>query len=290
MKIRVLLTISLLIFATAVFSQNQDFDFAIKNGNLALFEKQILRGADIKSSDIDGNFIIYKIIKEESISTNIKIKLIDIAVKHGADINVHNNNDKAINSPLSLAIAYCDVDLVNACIKFKAEINDSISGWTPLCDAAQEYQRNPKIYFQIIELLIANGADINLKNRLNGETPLLAISGNVDDQYLFLIQYFLEKGSNCDVYDFLKNSPLLNFMERWNDRSAKDIIKNEKIIIKIVELMIKNNAQPSHINDSKLSAIDIVENKISTSKSIKEKNIYKKILLLMNATSNESLK
>jgi len=290
-----------------LFSQSDDFDYAIANQNINLFEKQIQKGVNLSLPDSNGEFIIYKIIGA-NMKTDLQIKMVGIALKNGADINAHNpdpgSKEVTIVSPLHVAIKTGNLEMVKFLISNKSEINDQISSETPLVHAINIFSGNgyefelyhvkQEGYLKIIEYLLNNGADVNLPNRDRAviDNPIILASYNGLDNlnYFKILKLLLEKGSKCDVYESDKysdhNSPLHLLLKRMEETKDTDIIKYSNQFISTIEMMLKNDGNPDGVNSQKISPTDIVENKIATTKNQKVKGVCVNILKALKAKQN----
>lgn len=216
----------------------EDFD---KN-RLEIVELLINNGVDVNSvclSAIDFYFDKYEIkqerkyINSSELSVNEKVKSIlltnntfvdiDLTTIEWLLINSVNINDEEIKNALYEAIKHDDLPLVKLLVKYMNNVNLYLD----------EEKRFPIFFkaleqgnYEIIELLLQNGMDVNKKD-LNGDTPLLyAIS--MDD--LKLVKLLIKYKADVNVVnDFIITiSPLV---------VAVSLNK-----IEIVKLLIENGA------------------------------------------------
>lgn len=98
-------------------------------------------------------------------------------VEHGADVNTFTVRGPRL-SPLQAAASGGFTDILDTLIKSGARINNKVKDEdSPLYLAVQN--KHPKC----IEILLANGADVNYTNA-QGETPLIAAATAADDESL----------------------------------------------------------------------------------------------------------
>lgn len=65
-------------------------------------------------------------------------------------------------------------------------------GWTAL------HLASLRGYFEIVEYLVENGADLHAKENEVGQTPL---HFSIGDGYIDIVKYLIEKGSSIDLTD-----------------------------------------------------------------------------------------
>lgn len=110
-------------------------------------------------TDKDGNTLIMRAIKDEKY---------DIAIKLAKISQLQLKNTKG-ESPLKLALNTDNQELIVQLIKAGADVNEvDAQGDILLMDEISCYSSNNAI------LLINNGADINFKSKINGNTPLIS--------------------------------------------------------------------------------------------------------------------
>lgn len=116
---------------------------------------------------------------------NKDLEQLNALLEDGADVNVHGNH---VCTPLYFATRKGDVDAVKLLLKYKADTNIKTTAEfrTPL-----HIVNN----YEIAKLLIEQGADVNVVDRI-GNTPChCAVRKNLPNSVLKL---FLEKSTNYD--------------------------------------------------------------------------------------------
>ena len=121
------------------------------------------------------------------------LKAVKQLLDAGADVN--ERDESSGSTPLMMACSYRDyTEMVKLLLSYKPDLNiqDKVYGTTALIAAVG-------ISKEVVEMLLANGADITIK-RFDGTSPFLAaisgiLSGRVTTDLLSLL---LSKGSNIN--------------------------------------------------------------------------------------------
>ncbi len=130
---------------------------ASQSGHVEIAELLLAHGADVNAEDNDGSTPLSSIFYGPSFTACDK-QVVKLLVAHGADVNV------ALHKVLNSNRAELARLLFKYVANFDANAKDK-NGWTLLHRAAFAG------YSQIVDLLVARGADLNAKNN-NGWTPL----------------------------------------------------------------------------------------------------------------------
>jgi ankyrin repeat protein len=142
---------------------------------------------------------------------NDLVEIVKLLLEYGAEVNVRNENGE---TPLHSASTNGQFEITNLLLKNEADVNArNENGETPLCEVASKYfkhcrrensnfsERDHKeycqIFFKIIELLVENGADVDVEyNRDNGWSLLHGASCyGLDD----LIELLCNNGANINI-------------------------------------------------------------------------------------------
>lgn len=113
------------------------------------------------------------------------------------------------NTPLMACIRNKSVEMTELFLKYGANPNFSDSGgWYPLHFATDQGQ------WEIVELLVKNGAEIDRADDRDGRTPLqVAITSSINDKRKF-IDYFIKLGADINKPNKYGLTPL-NFAELY---------------------------------------------------------------------------
>jgi ankyrin repeat protein len=80
-------------------------------------------------------------------------------------------------------------------------------------------------YFNIVEYLIENGADVNIRN-INGWTPLMYASR---DGYFNIVKCLVENGAKLDIINPIHDCDALSYAETNNHNDIAKYLKNKII-------------------------------------------------------------
>lgn len=141
-------------------------------GNVRLLQLVVKLGADINGHS-SGSCPLIEAIKSHQPST------VAYLLSERADMNVH---DDTYATPLIWAIREGQIDMAKRLMAAGADLNaGDKAGWTPLRHALQTGK------YDTVDMLIRAGADVNLSDNI-GETPLMraAQMGNMDILHLLL--------------------------------------------------------------------------------------------------------
>jgi ankyrin repeat protein len=191
--------------------------WAIEWGNIEIIRLLIKSGSDINVQDVMGDTAFSTAILRYIEFFNNNIETVQLLIKNGADVNMRNKftRNTALhrllelygfpslyllsytNTSLALAIIGREKEIIQLLIENGVDINmKTEGGQTPLDLAIIGNQK------EIVQLLIENGVDINMKNK-EGHTPLdLAI---IDIRQTVIIQLLIENGVENGVDINMKN-------------------------------------------------------------------------------------
>ncbi|MCP4725472.1 MAG: hypothetical protein GY863_10570 [bacterium] len=127
-------------------------------------------------------------------------------------------NDESGNTPLHYAAYSGKNDIIELLIANNAELNiRNHGGSAPIHLAVMTGRKNA------IELLLNSGADIDAKNAY-GRTPLLIVARDIGDESL--ARFLIEAGSNINVVDNYNESPLVLSAWRGNNKLVNLFLEN----------------------------------------------------------------
>ena len=167
-------------------------DMAILCDRGDIAETLIQNGADINAADKIGYTALHFAIEDN-------IKLVNLLIKHGASVNVGDNN---LLRPLHLSAKMGHTEITQILIDNGANVNaKNVSGGNPL-HVALVFGENGKSHEETIETLIWNGIDIN--DVVIGFTALhYCIFKNYRNYVKILIQY----GASLKIKSARGNTP-----------------------------------------------------------------------------------
>lgn len=167
-------------------------------GDITMVEQLLKEGVDVNFKDSYGYTPMY------SAASHGKKDVVELLIANGANIN----NDQSPPLYGALEGGYKDIALL--LIKKGANLNSSLR-------IAIVYGRA-----DIVEFLIANGADVNAKNN-NGDTALHYAVGN---SKLDIAKYLITHGADINVKDKGGYTPLHNAASEGKQEIARILIAN----------------------------------------------------------------
>lgn len=242
--------------------------FHWNNDSIKIIELLIEYGANVNVMDNYGNTLLFNILNCIT-DKNIIADIFKQIVKKGA--NIHTRNHKGE----SLLILYCghnNYKISKFLIKQKIEINTIFYSYKEEEDgckteiySALKYAYKNKNY-ELMKLLIENGADINMKYEYNKTLLLHAC----EDWLLFsntssktkMILFLLDNDANVNIKDSNNNTPLLHLMDFI-------LLYDENDLIELIEKLIEKGA---NINSESNFTIDDCCNNIKQCSH--DKNYY----------------
>jgi ankyrin repeat protein len=275
---------------------------AVQNGNHDIVKMLIVAGVDVKRKDKTGNSYIHYAACEEKPGVTLNyLKIINLILDNGEDVNVKNSDNF---TPLHMADARGNTDVASLLIERGADITaQNNEGMTPLHMAAVSGSH------KIADLLISNlrllknevFRDILNKQNNEGMTPLhIAVeTANIGDPKTKirreLIARQLINYANIEITDKEKSTPLHVACMTGHIKIAELLLKKgddidkqkniEPSYIRYIDRQNKNGNTPLHIA-TKYKQNHIVELLISRGANIDITNKLGKTASIASATGN----
>jgi ankyrin repeat protein len=228
---------------------------AALNGNVAMVEALLARGALVTVSDLQGSTPLHQAARAAN------LEIVTMLAGKGADVNA---KDLGGRGPLHIAAASSDPQacaVADFLIAKGAKVNEGDrSGQSPLHHATSSGTKTTA------ELLISKGADINA-HESQGATPLHCaakprcyMSYQNDPERVAIAELLIAKGATIDALDVFKRTPLHDAATLGNQRvlelliekgaavNAKDEfgdtpLKKAKGQVEIVKILKKHGAK-----------------------------------------------
>jgi TPR repeat protein/S1-C subfamily serine protease len=190
---------------------------AIAHERWDIVDELIKKGADAsqqpQSLPEQGGALISGTALNYALFMSNKTDLIEKLLNMGASVKERYSLNE---TPVFVATKKGSIESLKVLLKYEAEINPiNLSGLTPLMDALAQDSPN----YDVIDFLLANGADANFKTRSN-QTPLYMTIAKGDSK---LISTLLEFGADANES---YNIPKKNIPFMIDDKLAIDVLKN----------------------------------------------------------------
>lgn len=213
------LILLLCVIAYGKSSINDEFIEAVEDGDIYLVDKMLKNGADINYVDSNGE---YTALSVATASGNAE--LVEYLLKNGANPRGSNNYP---NQPVYIAITENYSKIVD--ILIKAGINPNYR-WTKTDGSSLLTNAIQFGHYSVVNVLIANGADVNLTGS-KGLSPLYrAIISNQYDLMLLLLDHNAKLNENDKLA--LKK---LNWFEDSRNHEIISLLKNKNALGKEME-------------------------------------------------------
>jgi ankyrin repeat protein/beta-lactamase regulating signal transducer with metallopeptidase domain len=246
---------------------------AVKDGDIEQVKYFLSKGAD---ADAGGYFDHTPLQIALSMGNN---KIAELLIVNGANVNVENQGDG--HAPLHIAAGQGYTEIVELLIDHGADVNkewlfgthplviteEHIIDGQPVFPDPNTSTGRTALFFAvyndhkpIAELLLDNGADINKKDNLSGESPLLGIVNSSKSRDL--IEFLITKGADVNAKNKYGQSSLhyavsrglkditellitegANINEKDNEGKTALSLAKEKNNIEMVELLRKHGAK-----------------------------------------------
>lgn len=205
--------------------KQKELNISVKKG---FIKELLLLGANVNVTDkMDNTSLMYTVMKETE-----NMDVMKILLENGAETNCKNLN---CTTALEIAIRNNNVSAINELIKFGADVNSCDKyGRTPLFITVARSNKKLEIasiliknnadinlqanfntpltlackylIFDVIKLLVENGANLNLCTR-NGDPPLKLAVKSIKPCKKDVVKYLIDKGANIYLKDKLGHTP-----------------------------------------------------------------------------------
>jgi len=189
MKIRMLFTISILVFAVLIVVGSCAtfmFKTSVNRGDYTNVKKNIDKGANVNAINLWGNTALMEA------SSNGHTEIVKLLIEQGADVNAQPKLNGI--TALMLASSNGHTEIAKLLIKAGADVNAQSKHGTALIKAWQEG------YTEIAKLLIEEGADVNAQDS-SGCTALMWASR---EGYADIVKLLIEEGADVNVMTIIE--------------------------------------------------------------------------------------
>lgn len=189
--------------------------YSVLMGRRDIFDLLIQRGADVNSKDKWGHSPLYLAIHNDD------SYFMKTLITNGAEVNTKYPGGETL---LQSAAITGRTESVRVLLEAGANINAvNDRGQTALhvpLDVKNSNYKKYKLSKDTLELLLAKGADMNLKDK-NGRTPLLLAAESADGEIVTLL---LDKGADVNAKDDESGFTALHYAARSGKKDAAEVL------------------------------------------------------------------
>ena len=228
-------------------------------------EKMLREYSDIELAAIysknENNFNILKLLLKNKFKKNKKYTVID---------KILINTIKCLH----LTSSFDAVKLLLT--KYAADINCIIrsDAWTPLMYSCVNVDRSN---IEIINFLIENGADVNVKHCRYSQPLSLLVKFSSTDEHLEIIKLLINKGCFVDFKNPAGETLLMMCFVYYYNKSIR---------YKIIKLLLDNKVDVYIKNNDRQNIFDIIKYKIDMDKEYDNSDIYSLIFNYKNLNND----
>jgi ankyrin repeat protein len=225
-----------------------------------VIEFLISKGASINSKNSDE--LLEAVMQQGDKTTpQQKQQAIEFLITKGASLK----NSSVLNAAIFHNDGKGDLSVINYLIDRGANVNssDRLDGSTPIMAIVRELvnslrpygnkKNSPEQYQNIIDRMLAKGADINAQDNYGNTSVYEAIVGNRNN--LSVIEFLLKRGAKVNTADKYQRTPLMTAVTIPYDKSPEDRIK-------LINLLIENGADVKARDKDGKTAFDLTNDPI----------------------------
>ena len=272
---------------------------AVAKNNLEMIKLLIAKGADVKTVDRNGNTLLFQAGAIGDLNT------IETLVNAGIDVNRRNNQNQTALFEVFKNTRYQQVQEITEFLMVKgAEINIKDNQGINILFMAVSSRNIP---YSVIKLLLDKGVEIDVQNS-RGETPLLRaiayknwqvaqllidrganvnirsmdyrqtpLSMAVGENNLEMIELLIAKKADVNFKDSRGNTPLMTAVYSRNRNGLK---------LEIIQLLIANGADVNGKNSNNETVLSLFVDKINRNTNINNYLEFVELLIANGADVN----
>ena len=203
-------------------------DAVTASGGLEITRKLLTTDVNVNAKGADGNTALHYAARYEHALPHIRLLL-----ERGADVNARNDGGE---TPI---MGLDSVAVVRVLIDAGADVNAKDNGGTSVLTSYFRRGIDKDILRQIIELLIARGADVNLPVSDPPISPLIEYLARQDYQNPWLFDLLIESGADVNFKNQQGYSPLLVALYFFSDRWGED---DDDWLVAVVRRLVEKGA------------------------------------------------
>lgn len=203
-------------------------DVASSGNNVDILKYLLSLGVDVNGKNDDGGTALHYAARYEH-----AVPAIQLILQHGADVNARNNNGE---TPI---MGLDSVAVVRVLIDAGADVNAKDNRGTSVLTSYFQRAISQEVAQQIVTLLIARGADVNLPVSDPPISPLMDYLARQDYQNPWLFDLLIESGADVNFKNQQGYSPLLVALYFFFDRWGED---DDDWLVAVVRRLVEKGA------------------------------------------------
>jgi len=206
-------------------SMSDNMIYAVKEGQTNTVKRLLEKGVNVDLKDKDGDTLLISAIRRGHLD------VAKVLIDSGADLEYHEKRNSW--TPLIIAASWGYIDIVNKLIEHKADLNSQGQNGDTAMYVACETK------YDVIKLLLENGADPNISTKLGSTALMTAAFYNKPKTVKLLLDY----GANPDSREYRGQTALMRATELYGNPD-------------ILRLLLEYGADPDIKDNEGKTALD----------------------------------